>query len=250
MRTGKDRVRVEEIGGPVSIGGVRVEPGDLLLGDGDGLVAVPAARADEVIAAAIEIERAEEAIRDAIAGGAEPPRRARRGRATTRCSDAANTEPHAGAAAKRRDLAARHAACSSYHRPMELRHLRYFVAVAEDMHFGRAAKRLHIVQPALSKQIAALERELGVTLFSRTKHRIEFTPAGQAFFEEALDILRRVDHATRTAKMTETGAVGSLDIGFIGPAMLTVLPPLLREHRRRLSRRSLRVAGASAASPR
>ena len=69
MRTGKDRVRVEEIGGPVSIGGVRVEPGDLLLGDGDGIVAVPAARADEVIAAAIEIEQAEEAIRGAIAGG-------------------------------------------------------------------------------------------------------------------------------------------------------------------------------------
>jgi len=116
---------------------------------------------------------------------------------------------------------------------MELRHLRYFVAVAEDMHFGRAAKRLHIVQPALSKQIAALERELGVMLISRTKHRIAFTPAGRAFFEEALDILRRVDHATRTAKMTESGAIGSLDIGFNGPAMLTVLPPLLREHHRR-----------------
>ena len=70
MRTGKDRVRVEEIGGPVSIGGIRVEPGDLLLGDGDGLVAVPGRRADEVLAAAIEIERAEAAIRDAIANGA------------------------------------------------------------------------------------------------------------------------------------------------------------------------------------
>jgi DNA-binding transcriptional LysR family regulator len=116
---------------------------------------------------------------------------------------------------------------------MELRHLRYFVAVAEDLHFGRAAKRLHIVQPALSKQIAALERELGVTLFSRTKHRTAFTPAGEAFFEEALDILRRVDHATRTARMTESGAVGSLDIGFIAPAMWSILPGLLREHRRR-----------------
>jgi DNA-binding transcriptional LysR family regulator len=116
---------------------------------------------------------------------------------------------------------------------MELRHLRYFVAVAEDMHFGRAAKRLHIVQPALSKQIAALERELGVMLISRDKHRIAFTPAGRAFFEEALDILRRVDHATRTAKMTESGAIGSLDIGFNGPAMLTVLPSLLREHHSR-----------------
>ena len=70
MRTGKDRVRVEEIGGPVSIGGIRVEPGDLLLGDGDGLVVVPAASADAVIAASIEIERAEQAIRDALTGGA------------------------------------------------------------------------------------------------------------------------------------------------------------------------------------
>lgn len=69
MRTGKDRVRVEETGGPVSIGGIRVEPGDLLLGDGDGLVAVPASRAAEVLVAAAEIERAEETIRNAVAAG-------------------------------------------------------------------------------------------------------------------------------------------------------------------------------------
>jgi 4-hydroxy-4-methyl-2-oxoglutarate aldolase len=69
MRTGKDRVRVEEIGGPVSIGGIRVEPGDLLLGDGDGLVAIPLSRATEVLAAAVEVERAEAAIRTAIAAG-------------------------------------------------------------------------------------------------------------------------------------------------------------------------------------
>jgi 4-hydroxy-4-methyl-2-oxoglutarate aldolase len=69
MRTGKDRVRVEATGVPVSIGGVRVEPGDLLLGDGDGLVALPAARVEEVLAAAEEIERAEDAIRAAVEGG-------------------------------------------------------------------------------------------------------------------------------------------------------------------------------------
>jgi 4-hydroxy-4-methyl-2-oxoglutarate aldolase len=69
MRTGKDRVRVDETGGPVSIGGIRVEPGDLLLGDGDGLVTVPATRAAEVLAATAEIERAEETIRDAVAAG-------------------------------------------------------------------------------------------------------------------------------------------------------------------------------------
>ncbi len=69
MRTGKDRVRVEETGGPVSIGGIRVEPGDLLLGDGDGLVTVPATRAAEVLVATAEIERAEETIRNAVAAG-------------------------------------------------------------------------------------------------------------------------------------------------------------------------------------
>jgi regulator of RNase E activity RraA len=70
MRTGKDRVRVEAVGVPVAVGGVRVEPGDLLLGDGDGLVAVPAARVGEVLAAAEEIEHAEQAIREAVEAGA------------------------------------------------------------------------------------------------------------------------------------------------------------------------------------
>ena len=69
MRTGKDRVRVEAVGVPVSVGGVRVEPGDLLLGDGDGLVAVPSARMEDVLAAAEDIERAEDAIRAAVEGG-------------------------------------------------------------------------------------------------------------------------------------------------------------------------------------
>ena len=93
------------------------------------------------------------------------------------------------------------------------------------MHFGHAAQRLHIVQPALSKQIAALERELGVELFTRTKHRIEFTPAGRAFFAEARDILQRANHAANTAKMTASGAIGSLDIGFIGQAMFSFCRP-------------------------
>jgi 4-hydroxy-4-methyl-2-oxoglutarate aldolase len=70
MRTGKDRVRVEETGGPVTVGGVRVEPGDLLLGDADGLVAISAGRADDVLAVAAEIEQAEATIREAIVGGA------------------------------------------------------------------------------------------------------------------------------------------------------------------------------------
>ena len=114
---------------------------------------------------------------------------------------------------------------------MELRHLRYFVAVAEEMHFGRAAQRLHIVQPALSKQISALERELGVLLFSRTKRSVAFTPAGAAFYNEARDVLRRVDRARERVELTAAGALGTLDIGFAGPAMWAILPPLLRAHR-------------------
>jgi DNA-binding transcriptional LysR family regulator len=117
---------------------------------------------------------------------------------------------------------------------VELRHLRYFVAVAEELHFGRAAQRLGIVQPALSKQIVALERELGVTLFVRSKRGVSITEAGQALYSETRDILQRVDHATDVAKLTDSGALGSLAIGFIGPAMWNILPPLMREHRDRV----------------
>src|SRR4051812_20326900 len=113
---------------------------------------------------------------------------------------------------------------------MELRHLRYFVAVAEELHFGRAAQRLHIVQPALSKQIASLENELGLQLFHRTKRRVTITDAGHAFYEEVRVILHRVDRAVELAQMTAAGQVGSLDLGFIGPAMWSVLPRLLEEH--------------------
>jgi DNA-binding transcriptional LysR family regulator len=114
---------------------------------------------------------------------------------------------------------------------MELRHLRYFVAVAEEMHFGRAAQRLHIVQPALSKQIIALERELDVRLFTRTKRRVAFTAAGAAFYQDARDVLARVDRATELTKRTAAGALGTLDIGFVSPVIWSVLQPILRRQR-------------------
>src|SRR5438477_1285220 len=116
---------------------------------------------------------------------------------------------------------------------IELRHLRYFVAVAEELHFGRAAQRLHIVQPALSKQIFALERELGTKLFVRTKREVSITEAGQALYAEARDILQRVEHATDMAKLTDAGGLGMLAVGFIGPAMWNILPTLMRERRQR-----------------
>src|SRR5438067_839146 len=114
---------------------------------------------------------------------------------------------------------------------MELRHLRYFIAVAEEMHFGRAAQRLHIVQPALSKQISALERELGFRLFSRTKRSVAFTPAGEAFYHEARDILARVERANELTRLTAAGALGTLDIGFASPVIWSVLQPILRRQR-------------------
>jgi DNA-binding transcriptional LysR family regulator len=117
---------------------------------------------------------------------------------------------------------------------VELRHLRYFAAVAEELHFGRAAQRLHIVQPALSKQIASLETEIGVQLFHRTKRRVTITDAGSVLYEEVRVILQRVERAVEAAQMTAAGQVGSLDLGFIGPAMWSVLPKLLAEHHRRL----------------
>jgi len=114
---------------------------------------------------------------------------------------------------------------------MELRHLRYFIAVAEEMHFGRAAQRLHIVQPALSKQISALERELGFRLFTRTKRSVAFTAAGEAFYHDARDVLARVDRATELTKLTAAGALGTLDIGFASPVIWSVLQPILRRQR-------------------
>jgi DNA-binding transcriptional LysR family regulator len=117
---------------------------------------------------------------------------------------------------------------------VELRHLRYFVAVAEELHFGRAAQRLHIVQPALSKQIANLENEIGVQLFHRTKRRVTITAAGQALYDEVRGILQRIERAIETAQMTAAGQIGSLDIGFVGPAMWSVLPGLLESHHHRL----------------
>ena len=116
---------------------------------------------------------------------------------------------------------------------MELRHLRYFVAVAEELHFGRAAEHLHIVQPALSKQISALEKELGVVLFERTKRRVELTKAGAAFLADALDVLAQADLAADRARAVGRGETGELVIGFIPPALNSVLPVALRAYRDR-----------------
>ncbi|MEO8004145.1 MAG: LysR family transcriptional regulator [Betaproteobacteria bacterium] len=116
---------------------------------------------------------------------------------------------------------------------MELRHLRYFAAVAEELHFGRAAKRLHISQPPLSMQIRALEEELGVTLLNRTQRSVSLTQAGNALLAEAKHILARVDQAILTTRRAGRGEIGELLVGFISVADYNVLPVVLREFRRR-----------------
>lgn len=114
---------------------------------------------------------------------------------------------------------------------MELRQLRYFVAIAEDLHFGHAAQRLHIAQPALSRQIQALEKELLVQLLFRNRRRVQITPAGQVFLDRARLILARADEAVLAAQRASGGVSGSLNLGFVGSATYDVLPSVLRVFR-------------------
>jgi DNA-binding transcriptional LysR family regulator len=109
---------------------------------------------------------------------------------------------------------------------VELRHLRYFVAVAEERHFGRAAERLHIAQPPLSQQIRRLEAELGTPLLHRTTRRVELSPAGEVLLPRAREILAAVDAATHDAQRAARGEYGSLAIGFTGSATYAMLPGL------------------------
>jgi DNA-binding transcriptional LysR family regulator len=114
---------------------------------------------------------------------------------------------------------------------MELRQLRYFVAVAEELHFRRAAARLHISQPPLSQQIRALEEELGCQLLTRTRRRVELTPAGQAFLRDARQLLGELDGAVATARRIDAGQTGRLRIGFVGSALLSIVPGTVERFR-------------------
>jgi DNA-binding transcriptional LysR family regulator len=114
---------------------------------------------------------------------------------------------------------------------VELRHLRSFVVTADELHVGRAAARLHLTQPSLSRQIAALERDVGVPLFTRIRRRFGLTPAGEIFLAAARDIVRRADDAARDAQRAHRGEVGTLRLRFVQSATFEALPRLLAAFR-------------------
>jgi DNA-binding transcriptional LysR family regulator len=111
---------------------------------------------------------------------------------------------------------------------MNLRHLRYFVTVAEERHFGRAAERLHMAQPPLSQAIRQLEADVGAQLLHRTTRRVEVTDAGRAYLLRARAILDEVDAAADEARRVAAGSVGHLVIGCVGSATYSLLPGLSR----------------------
>lgn len=114
---------------------------------------------------------------------------------------------------------------------MEFRRLKYFVAVAEELHFGRAAERLDMAQPPLSRQIAQLEKDLEVKLFNRSRAQIRLTPAGEVLLERARLILDQLDSAFREVTRIGQGSAGRLRIAFVGSASHGVLPTIIKSYR-------------------
>ncbi|WP_428414957.1 LysR family transcriptional regulator [Pararhizobium sp.] len=128
---------------------------------------------------------------------------------------------------------------------MELRQLTYFVAVAEELHFGRAAARVHIAQPALSTQIQALERELGVQLFVRSTRRVELTVAGQTFYDRCVRILSDIDMSAQATRSAAGKTARKIRIGTIYPATIGVLPAFLSKIARKYPDIQLQIQSGS-----
>jgi DNA-binding transcriptional LysR family regulator len=114
---------------------------------------------------------------------------------------------------------------------LELRHLRYFIAVADELHFGRAAAKLFIAQPPLSQQIQQLEREIGFKLFARSSRKVELTPAGRIYLDETRASMALLEKAALHGRRVARGEVGTLAIGFVGTATFSILPQSLRSFR-------------------
>ncbi|PRZ43945.1 DNA-binding transcriptional LysR family regulator [Antricoccus suffuscus] len=126
---------------------------------------------------------------------------------------------------------------------MELRHLRYFLAVAEELHFNRAAQRLQIQQPPLSQQIRQLETELGVDLFVRTTRSVRLTEAGRTFMEHAYEAIEVVERARKAAVMAAQGLTGKLRVGFTGSATYALLPLVAKRFKEAYPNAALEARG-------
>ncbi|MBE9099171.1 LysR family transcriptional regulator [Vacuolonema iberomarrocanum] len=116
---------------------------------------------------------------------------------------------------------------------MEFRQLKYFIAVAEALHFGRAAESLHLSQPALSKQIQALEDSLEIQLFDRTKHWVKLTAAGQKFLEVARSVLQNVEEGIQITRQIADGRAGTVRVGLTEASLFCLAPSILRTCRKR-----------------
>ena len=130
-----------------------------------------------------------------------------------------------------------------YSKNVELRHLRYFLAVAQELHFGRAAEKLQIAQPPLSQQIRQLERTLGVQLFERNYHTVTLTNAGQVFLEEAQRVLEQMEYALSRVQNAQLGLAGWLDIGYIQSTntTTTLMSDILTIYRQRFPAVEMRL---------
>ncbi len=124
---------------------------------------------------------------------------------------------------------------------MDLKQMRYFLALAQELHFGRAAARLHMAQPPLTRQIRAIEEGMGTVLFTRTPKGVELTAAGDALYREVPNVLRMARVAEERTKLAGDGFVGQLDVGIFGSAVLDVIPRILAafHHERPLVRIAL-----------
>ena len=123
---------------------------------------------------------------------------------------------------------------------MDIRPLRYFIAVAEHLNFTEASKQLYVAQPAVSQQIAYLEKKLGVKLFHRTKHSVQLTNAGSVFLKDAREIIKKIDESIENAHQAEEGLIGTLNIGLLSVPVRDFLPPLIRKFRHKYPKVNIR----------